>query len=151
LAARLERRVAEPAKPTPKPRPRGANEPEVAAEPAKPAESAEPQEPRWFAALDPEARRHARRLIARLEAAGAPDAEGMARRDVVGDVPAVAAFAIARQLDGLGPDADLDAVAALLADGRDDDLGVRWRLVDDDGRPITIDVGRRRKGRGRRS
>jgi signal transduction histidine kinase len=30
----------------------------------------------------------------------------------------------------------------LLADGRDDDLGVRWRLVDDDGRPISLNLDR---------
>jgi hypothetical protein len=99
---------------------------------------AEPAEPRWFAALEPEARRHARRLIARLEEAGAPDPEGMARRDIVGDLAAVAAFAVERGLQALGPGADAAAVAALLAEGRDDDLGVRWRLVDDDGRPIAI-------------
>jgi len=109
----------------------------------------EPAEPRWFAALEPEARRRARRLIARLQEAGASDAEGMARRDVVGDVAAVAAFAIGRRLDDLG-DAPPADVAALLADGRDDDLGVRWRLVDDDGRPITIEPRRRPAGRGRR-
>jgi len=110
----------------------------------------EPAEPRWFAALEPEARRRARRLIARLEESGAPDPEGMARRDVVGDVAAVAAFAIERALDALDDDATPPDVAALLADGRDDDLGVRWRLVDDDGRPITVDLRPRRGGRGRR-
>jgi hypothetical protein len=115
--------------------------------PARPP--AEPAEPRWFAALEPDARRQARRMIARLEEAGAPDPEGMARRDIVGEVAAVAAFAIERKLEALGPDADPAAVAALLAEGRDDDLGVRWRLVDDDGRPIAIDP-RKGKARNRR-
>jgi inactivated superfamily I helicase len=101
-------------------------------------EPEEPEEPRWFAALDPDARRQARRLIVRLEEAGAPDPEGMARRDVVGDIAAVAGFAITRRLAEIGKAADGEQVAALLADGRDDDLGVRWRLVDGDGRPITI-------------
>ena len=109
---------------------------------------AEPAEPRWFAALEPEARRHARRLIARLEEAGAPDPDGMARRDIVGDVAAVAAFAVERGLDALGPEADAAAVAALLAEGRDDDLGVRWRLVDDDGRPIAIHPTKPGRSRG---
>jgi len=115
--------------------------------PAKPP--AEPVEPRWFAALEPDTRRQARRMIARLEEAGAPDPEGMARRDIVGEVAAVAAFAIERKLEALGRDADFEAVTALLAEGRDDDLGVRWRLVDDDGRPIAIDP-RKGKARNRR-
>jgi hypothetical protein len=101
-------------------------------------------EPRWIAALAPDERREARRLLARLEAAGAPDPEGMARRDIVGDVAAVASFAIGRALEGLGPDAAPSKVAALLAEGRDEDLGVRWRLVDDDGRPIALDRRLRR-------
>lgn len=115
--------------------------------PAKPP--AEPAEPRWFAALEPDARRQARRMIKRLEEAGAPDPEGMARRDIVGEVAAVAAFAIERKLEALGPDADPDAVSALLAEGRDDDLGVRWRLVDDEGRPIAIDPRKGKAGNRR--
>jgi hypothetical protein len=105
-------------------------------------------EPRWLAALEPETRRQARRLISRLEAAGAPDPEGLARRDVVGEIPAVAAFAIGRRLDALRPDAGPADVAGLLADGRDDDLGVRWRLVDDAGRPITIETRKRKAAPG---
>ena len=120
--------------------------PRAKTEPGPAAEDEPPTEPRWIGELDPEPRRHARRLIARLEAAGAPDPEGMARRDVVGDVPAVATYVLERELAALGPDADLAKVAALLADGRDEDLGVRWRLVDGDGRPITLD---RRSGRSR--
>ena len=128
--------------PIPGKRSRGTPEPAAGApkrkEPAD--EPEEPAEPRWFAALEPDDRRRARRLIARLEDAGARDAEGMARRDIVGEVPAVAAFAIARKLDDLGAGADPAEVAKLLAEGRDDDLGVRWRLVDDAGRPIAIDL-----------
>jgi hypothetical protein len=116
---------------------------------APPGEPEEPAEPRWFAALEPDDRRRARRLIARLEDAGARDPEGMARRDIVGEVPAVAAFAIARKLDALGADADPAEVAQLLAEGRDDDLGVRWRLVDDAGRPIAIDPRTSRGGSAR--
>jgi hypothetical protein len=114
-----------------------------ATEPDQAAEPVEAAEPRWLASLEPDERRRARRLIARLEKAGARDPEGMARRDIVGEVPAVAAFAIERRLDDLGPEADPEAIAALLADGRDDDLGVRWRLVDDDNRPITLGRARR--------
>jgi hypothetical protein len=134
---------------TPSRRSPGKPEPVAAASKRKapPAEPEEPAEPRWFAALEPDDRRRARRLVARLEDAGARDPEGMARRDIVGEVPAVAAFAIARKLDALGADADPAEVAQLLAEGRDDDLGVRWRLVDDAGRPIAIDLRSLRGGR----
>lgn len=104
------------------------------------AADAAPAEPRWISDLDPDERRRARKLIDRLAKAGAPDPEGLARRDLVGHVPAVAAFALVRAIDGLGSDATSARVARLLADGRDDALGVRWKLVDGDGRPITVDL-----------
>jgi len=116
-----------------------------AAPPATPAKAREPSkpeppaEPRWIGALDPAERRRANRLIERLTEAGAPDPEGIARRDLVGDVPAVAAFAVAQAIAALGEDASPQDVAQLLATGRDEDLGVRWRLVDGDDRPITVD------------
>ena len=50
----------------------------------------------------------------------------------------MAGFAVDRALAELGADATPAKVARLLADGRDDELGVRWRLVDDDDRPITV-------------
>jgi hypothetical protein len=31
-------------------------------------------------------------------------------------------------------------IVELLTDGRDADLGVRWRLVDDEGRHISVDT-----------
>jgi hypothetical protein len=105
-----------------------------------------PREPAWIAELAAADRGRAGRLIARLTEAGVSDAEGIVRRDLVGGVPAVAAVAIARRLEALGPDADPTAVVDALAEGRDDDLGVRWRIVDGDGRPITVDPpGRRRR------
>jgi hypothetical protein len=135
-AAADHRKLATPTEPAraakPAATPRGTSE-----------ETAEPAEPRWLAALEPDDRRRARRLIARLEAAGAPDPEGMARRDVVGDVPAATAFAIERRLEALGADAAPANVAALLVEGRDEDLGVRWRLVDEDGRAVSLDVRKR--------
>ena len=118
---------------------------------ASPKTKAKPEpepEPRWLSDLQPAARRRARDTIKRLTEAGASDPEGITRRDLVGDVPAVATFALNRRLDDLGPDATPSAVVDLLTDGRDDDLGVRWRVVDDDGRPIMIDrgpAGRRRR------
>ena len=110
--------------------------------------AAEPEEPGWFRDLAPSERGRARRLIERLTAAGATDAVSIVRRDLVGDVPALAAHAIERRLAELPDDAGVARVAAVLADGRDDELGVRWRIVDGDGRPILIDVPKR-SGRGR--
>ena len=106
----------------------------------------EPPEPGWLTDLEPAARGRARRLIAHLEEDGLSDAEGLVRRDVVGDVPALAAAAIGRRLTELGADATPTEIAELLAEGRDERLGVRWRLVDGEGRPIVLDrVLRRRR------
>ena len=104
-----------------------------------PTDSA-PAEPKWIGALDPADRRRAKRLIDRLTELGASDPEGIVRRDLVGEVPTVAGFAISRALKDLEKDAKPSEVARLLADGRDEELGVRWRLVDGDGRPVTIDL-----------
>ena len=107
---------------------------------AGPAKPEPPSEPRWVQGLQPADRRRAKRLIDRLGAAGAADPEGIVRRDIVGEVPAVAAFAVARELKALGHDASPARVARLLVGGRDDDLGVRWQLVDGDDRPIALDL-----------
>jgi hypothetical protein len=104
-----------------------------------PKEPEEPQEPRWFRDLDQEERRRAGRLIERLTAAGADDPENLVRRDLVGEVPAVAAYAIARAIRELGDAAAPAEVAEMLSEGRDSELGVRWRLVDQDGRPIRLE------------
>jgi hypothetical protein len=37
-------------------------------------------------------------------------------------------------------------VAKALTDGRDSELGVRWRLVDEEGRPIRLDPDELRGG-----
>lgn len=115
---------------------------ETAAKPetaAKVGERAEPEEPRWFRDLEPDDRRRAARLIDRLTAAGAGDPENLVRRDLVGEVPAVAAYAITRAIRALGEDPSAADVAELLSEGRDTSLGVRWRVVDDDGRPIPLE------------
>lgn len=106
----------------------------------KPEPPKEPEEPRWFRDLEPDDRRRAARLIDRLTDAGASDAEGIARRDLVGEVPAIAAYAIARAIRDLGPDPSVAEIVDLLNEGRDSGLSVRWRLVDGDGRPIRIDT-----------
>ncbi|MDQ3126922.1 MAG: hypothetical protein M3Q66_00480 [Chloroflexota bacterium] len=105
-----------------------------------------PAEPAWLADLDAAGRGRARRLIARLEEAGVGDAVGVARRDLLGDVPAVAGMALGRRLAELGADATPAEVAALLADGRDDRFDVRWRLVDGAGRPIVLNMRQVRRG-----
>jgi hypothetical protein len=133
----------------PKPTAASTSDPKAAAAtaPSKPttrtgkvAKPEPPAEPRWIGALDPAERRRANRLIERLAEAGAADPEGIARRDIVGEVPAVAAFAVAQAIAALGKDASPEAVAQLVASGRDEDLGVRWRLVDGEDRPITVDL-----------
>ena len=134
-ASRRDEKTAPEARPRPKKKieraDRGKEEPE------------EPEEPGWFRDLEPSERGRARRLIERLTAAGARDAISIVRRDLAGDVPAVAAEAIRRRLAELPADAAADQVVDLLADGRDDALGVRWRIVDGEGRPIVIDAPER--------
>ncbi len=116
-----------------------ATEPAEAAKPEQPAEPEQPSEPRWMRDLEPADRRRAAKLMEQLAKAGASDPEGMVRRDLIGEVPAVAGFAVERAIAALGPTASPAEVADLLAEGRDNDLGVRWRLVDGDGRPIPLD------------
>jgi hypothetical protein len=106
---------------------------------SEPAEPDEPEEPRWFRDLAPDDRRRASRLIEALTAAGADDPENLVRRDLVGEVPAIAAYAIARAVRALGDDASPADVAELLGEGRDSQLSVRWRLVDGDGRAIRLE------------
>jgi hypothetical protein len=106
-----------------------------------PAQAETPVEPRWIRDLEPARMRDAHRLIERLTALGAPDPEGMTRWEIVGNVPAVAAFAVGRALAALGPDAAPGDVVRLIADGSDADLGVRWRIVDGDDRPIDVGLG----------
>ena len=100
----------------------------------------EPEEPRWFRDLEPDDQRRAARLIERLTKAGASDAEGIVRRDLVGEVPAIAAYAIERAIRELGSEPSIAEIVELLNEGRDSGLSVRWRLVDGDGRPIRIDT-----------
>jgi hypothetical protein len=77
------------------------------------------------------------------------DAEALVRSDLVGGQPTLARLAIGRAIEAAAatardPDALATAIVDALLDGRDRDLGVVWRLVDGDGRPI------RRLGRGMR-
>jgi hypothetical protein len=107
--------------------------------PAPPAPPPPPPEPRWITDLGPAERTQAHELIERLTEAGAPDPEDLARREMRGKRPVIAGFAVARALAGLGPGAKPPVVARLLIDGQAPDLGARWHLVDDEGRPITLE------------
>ena len=111
---------------------------------ARPAKD-ELQEPGWIIDLEAAERGRARRLIAHLRDDGVADAEGLVRRDLVGDVAALAAAAISGRLAELGADATPNEVAELLAEGRDERLGVRWRLVDGEGRAILLETAARRR------
>src|SRR5436190_8906069 len=91
-------------------------------------------EPKWLQALTEPDRRRLRTLVKRLEAAGIPDAEDVARAEIADGQPAVARAALERRLAKAKSAAD--AVAVVLA-GRDEELGARWRLIDGDGREIT--------------
>ena len=130
-------------RPAPPPARTAARAPKPAALPARPKvpePPPPPPEPRWIAALEPAGRRRAHDLIERLAAAGAPDAEAIAEREISGKDPAVTSYAIRRALAQLGPGARPADVARLLVKGQDGDLRVGWRLVDDDGRPIELEA-----------
>ena len=63
------------------------------------------------------------------------------RSDLVGGQPALARLAIARAVRSATaaqkePEAIAEAIADVLIEGKDGELGVSWRLVDGDGRPI---------------
>ena len=98
-------------------------------------------------ALQAGARRRAKTIIQRLEALGVPDADAIARAEVVDDLPAVARLALERRLrDAIGSTRDPRTAAAaaieVVIGGSDDDLEVEWRLTDGRGRPIEgIDLG----------
>jgi hypothetical protein len=106
-----------------------------------------PLEPRWITDLGPRDRGRARRLIEQLEATGVRDPDGVVRQDLTGGVPTVARVALANRLAELLASAADDAtlteraigrVVEALGDGRDEELGVRWRLVDGEDRPIGL-------------
>jgi hypothetical protein len=100
-----------------------------------------PDEPAWLRGLDGPGRERARRLLARLSKEGVDDAEALVRSDLVGGQPGLARLAITRAVKAAvgrrtSPDVVAQAVAEALLDGRDGELGVSWRLVDGDGRPV---------------
>jgi hypothetical protein len=101
-----------------------------------------PPEPKWLRDLAPAKRREARDLIERLEKLDVPDPVAIARSEVALDEPALTRLAVERRLRtatsrARSPEASARAAVEALVSGRDTDLDVRWRLVDDRGRPIT--------------
>jgi hypothetical protein len=119
-------------------RARGADEPETRPEPEPPQP---PPEPKWLRDLAPAQRRLARELLERLEGLGIAEREGIARAEIARDQPALTRLAIERRLRTILDTAEdpSDAVRAaikVIVGGRDSELDVRWRLVDDRGRHL---------------
>jgi hypothetical protein len=136
--------VAEPPSSKPQTEPRTGPKPGSKPRASRPEP---PPEPRWIADLGPRDRGRARRLIETLTETGVRDAENVVRQDLTGGVPTVARVAVADTLAALvgaeggeAPHLDqvLTSLLGALGDGRADDLGVRWRLVDGDNRPIGL-------------
>ena len=100
-----------------------------------------PAEPKWIRDLDPADRRQAHALIQRLERLDATDPEAIARAEIAGDRPAVVRLALERRLrqviasTSTPAEAVRAAVRAVLS-GKDGELDVRWRLVDERGRRV---------------
>jgi hypothetical protein len=108
-----------------------------------------PPEPKWLRDLDPADRRRARELIEKLESLEVADAEDITRSEIARNQPAIARLAIERAAaravaSSKSPAAAARGVIEVILKGRDPELGVRWRLVDDEGRLLDeLDVERR--------
>jgi hypothetical protein len=119
-------------------------EPPARAEPSKPTTPRKPEPPRepgWLRDLEPADRRRAHELIRRLKKLEVDQAEAIVRAEFVLDQPAVARLALERHLERVieGSEGSREAVRAAidaLVSGRDGDLGVSWRVVDERGRPV---------------
>ncbi len=107
--------------------------------PAAPPEPEPPAEPAWIQALPPAGRKRAHELVDRLTAAGVTDPDELARREIVEQDGAVAAYAVRRAMAALGSNARPAAVAKLVSAGEAADLGVRWNMVAGDGRVINLE------------
>lgn len=110
-------------------------------EPPQAAEPEPPPEPKWLRDLAPAKRREARDLIERLERLDVPDAVAVAKSEVALDEPALTRLAVERSVRKAtartrSPEAAARAAVEALVSGRDAELDVRWRLVDERGRPI---------------
>ena len=144
LADRIEQsRGSAPAKPTKaKPPKAGPSTKAPTAEPPEETKKPEPPpEPRWLRALGTTDRKKAKQLIARLEELKIVDAEDIARAEVTEREPALAQLALGRRLRDVvrsakTPRTAVRAAIELILAGEEDELGARWRLVDERGRRI---------------
>jgi hypothetical protein len=160
LAERIERaRLAEPRRPAPsKPAPSkpaqskpaksskparssGSEPPGTSAAPPKLSRPEPPPEPRWLRDLEPAARRRAHDLIARLQKMGIADAERITRTEVADGQPALARLALEREIGNAvtsskDPSHAVRGALKAILRGANVELGVSWRLVDDQGRRI---------------
>jgi hypothetical protein len=105
------------------------------------AEPPPPPEPKWLRDLGPADRRKARELIERLGSLGIDDPEPIARAEIVRDEPALTRLALERVISAAVASARTPggagrAVVKAIMGGRDPELGVRWRLVDERGRHV---------------
>jgi hypothetical protein len=132
----------------------------AASEPETKREPEPPPEPRWMRELAPRDRGRARRLLERLTAAGIGDAENVVRQDLTGDVPSIARLAVAERIAAALASSDdksttvepqVRTLIEAFGEGRDDELDVRWRLVDADNRPIGLTADDVRAAMKRRS
>jgi hypothetical protein len=105
-----------------------------------------PADPRWLRDLGPTDRRRARELIEKLKKLEIADAEEVARSEVERNEPAVVRLGIERALrramsTARSPAGGARAAVEVLLNGKDPALGARWRVVDDEGRPVgSIDI-----------
>ncbi|HEX5148883.1 MAG TPA: hypothetical protein VFW02_07370 [Candidatus Limnocylindrales bacterium] len=100
-----------------------------------------PPEPKWLRDLPPADRRRARELIERLEKLEIAEAGAIARAEIALDQPSLTRLAIERSVRRAvqatsDPNGAARAVVDVLLSGRDRELDVRWRLVDERGRPV---------------
>jgi hypothetical protein len=119
---------------------------EAAAEPAATPEAPsaapeEPPEPKWLRELQPADRRRARELIERLGQLDIEDADEIVRSEIAKNLPALTRLAIERAIGAAvararSPEGAARATIGAILEGRDKELGVRWRLVDDQGRIV---------------
>ena len=110
-------------------------------EPSPKAPPETPPEPKWLLGLKPADRRRARDLIDRLEKLGIAESGEIARAEISRDQPAVARLALERSLlkaidSTKTPGEAVRAAVKAILGGRDSELDVRWRLVDDQGRRL---------------
>src|SRR4051812_25934260 len=119
---------------------KGRIERERKAEKERPPKPEPPKEPAWLRKLGEPDRKRVRAVVERLEKAGVPDAEALAKAEIADDEPALARLALERRLAKAARSKDARTAVRrtleAIVDGRDDALGAEWRLVDGAGREL---------------